>query len=139
MMKQLISNDDVKSSSDVSKYLQLENKCCKLLRNDEIRFIGIIDPIGNLISGGISAGIDLLETDEKRRQFYMQISLEIHMQKDFDDTLGKINYSTANRENILIITMPMNDHIILISALPTSSVEHIISELNNLGFFQQGI
>jgi len=126
---------NLKSTLDIHEYLHLENKCYSLLRNDEIRFVGIIDNMGNLIAGGISEDIDYLETDEERRKLYMQIALEISMRKDFDDTLGKINYVTTNRDNILMIIVPMNSYAVLISAKPTSITEQIISKVNSLGFF----
>ena len=136
MLKQLTFKADLKSTSNVNKYLQLENKCRKLLSNDEIRFVGVINRMGNLIAGGISDGIDLLETDEKRRKLYIQIALEISMRKDFDDTLGKINYVATNRDNVLMITVPMNNHVMLISAKSTSIAEQIISKIHSMGFFQ---
>ncbi len=136
MLKQLTSKADLKSTLNVNKYLQLENKCRKLLSNDEIRFVGVINRMGNLIAGGISDGVDLIETDEKRRKLYLQIALEISMRKDFDDTLGEINYVATNRDNVLMIAMPMSNHVLLISAKSTSIAEQIISKIHSIGFFQ---
>ncbi|MDH5463288.1 MAG: hypothetical protein OEY17_05025 [Nitrosopumilus sp.] len=95
--------------------------------------------MGNIISGGFSEEVDLLETDEKRRKLYMQTALEISMREDFNDTLGKINYIATNRDNVLVITMPMNNHVMLISAKPTSKVEQIITKVHALGFFQSEV
>jgi len=139
MSNQLLSKSNLKSTLEIHKYLQLENKCHSLLRNDEIRFVGIIDNMGNLIAGGISDDIDYLETDEEKRNLYMQIALEISMRKDFDDTLGKINYVTTNRDNILMIAIPMGSYVVLISAKPTSITEQIVSKVYTLGFFQSEI
>lgn len=136
MIKQLTSKKNLKSTINVNKYLQLENKCRKLLSIDEIRFVGIINRMGNLIAGGISDGVDLIETDEKRRKLYLQIALEISMRKDFDDTLGKINYVATNRDNVLMIAVPMSNHVLLISAKSTSIAEQIISKVHSIGFFQ---
>jgi len=139
MIKQLIFKGDPKSPLDVDKYLQLENKCDNLLKNDEIKFVGMINHMGNLIAGGFSEGVDLLETDEKRRKLYMQTALEISMREDFNDTLGKINYIATNRDNVLMITIPMNNHVVLISAKPTSKAEQIITKAHALGFFQSEV
>lgn len=137
MLKQQISKIQLKSTLEVNKYLQFENKCQKLLRNDEIRFVGIINNMGNLISGGFNDGIDLLETDDQRRSLYMQMALEIAMRKDFDNTLGKINYVITNRDNVLMISIPIDySHIMLISAESTSIAEEIISKIRPLEFFQ---
>jgi len=134
-IKQLIFKD-LTSSLDANKNLQLENKCRELSRNDEIRFVGMINPMGNLISGEFNAYMDLLENDEKRRQFYMQMTLEISMHKDFDDILGKINHITTNRNNVLMIAIPINNHVLLISAKPNSNAKQIIEKAHVLGFFK---
>ncbi|PBO84894.1 MAG: hypothetical protein COA77_07335 [Thaumarchaeota archaeon] len=136
MQKQLTFKINLKSTLDVNVYLQLENKCQKLFSNDEIRFVGVINNMGNLIAGGFSKCVDLIETDEERRKLYMQMTLEISMRKDFDDTLGTINYITTNRSNVLMITIPLHDHVILISAKHTSTVEQIGSDVCALKFFE---
>jgi len=66
----------------------------------------------------------------------MQMALEIAMRKDFDDTLGKINYIATNRRNVVMISIPMNNHVVLISAKPTTTPEQIIKKAYALGFFQ---
>ena len=136
MLKQLTFKGDLKSRLDDNKYLHLENKCNEFLRDDEIRFVGVVNNMGNLIAGGLSNRVDWIETDEKRRMLYMQMALEISMRKDFDNTLGEINYVSTNRKNILMITVPMNNHVLLISAKPTANVEEIIAKAHILGFFK---
>jgi hypothetical protein len=136
MLKQLTFKGDVKSRLDDNKYFHLENKCNEFLRYDGIRFVGIINNMGNLIAGGLSNRVDWIETDEKRRMLYMQMALEISMRKDFDNTLGEINCVTTIRDNVLMITIPMNNHILLISAKPTAIVKRIITKVHDLKFFQ---
>ena len=136
MLKQLSFKGDLPPSLEFYKFPQLENKCQKLLKGDMIRFVGVINNMGNLIAGGLTKGMDWIETDEQRRMLYMQMALEISMRKDFDNSLGKINYVTTLRGNVLMITIPMNNHVILISAKPKAIVEQIITEVNALGFFQ---
>ena len=136
MLKQLTFKGDLKSRLDDNKYLHLENKCNEFLRDDEIRFVGVINNMGNLIAGGLSNRVDWIETDEKRRMLYMQMALEISMRKDFDDTLGEINYVSTNRKNIMMITIPLNNNILLISAKRTAFVEEIIAKAHVLGFFK---
>ena len=139
MIKQLILKDNLKSTLDVNGYLQLENKCQELLKDDAIRFVGMINHMGQLISGGFAEGVDLVETDEKRRMLYIQMALEIAMRKEFDDTLGKINYIATNRNKVLMITIPMDDHVILISAEPTYTADQIIAKAHDLELFHPEI
>ena len=136
MLKQLTFKGDLKSRLDDNKYLHLENKCNEFLRDDEIRFVGVINNMGNLIAGGLSNRVDWIETDEKRRMLYMQMALEISMRKDFDNTLGEINYVSTNRKNVMMVTLPLNNHILLISAKRTAFVEEIIAKAHVLGFFK---
>lgn len=139
MLKQLIFKDNSKPTLDVNGYLQLENKCQELLKDDAIRFVGIINNMGQMISGGFAEGVDSVETDEKRRMLYMQMALEIAMRKEFDDTLGKINYIATNRNRVLMITIPMDDHVILISAEPTYTADQIIAKAQVLELFHPEI
>jgi len=136
MLKQLTFKGDVKSRLSNNEYFNLENKCSEFLRSDKIRFVGVINRMGNLIAGGFSNNVDWIETDEKRRTLYMQVALEIAMRIDFDSTLGKINYVTTNRDNVLMITIPMNNHVLLISAKPTAVVKEIIAKTHVLGLFK---
>jgi len=136
MLKQLTFKGDVKSRLDDNRYFYLENKCNEFLRYDEIRFVGIINNMGNLIAGGLSNKVDWIETDEKRKILYMQMTLEILMRKDFDNTLGEINYVSTNRKNALMITVPINNHVLLISAKPAAVIEEIIAKAQVLGFFK---
>jgi len=138
MLKQLTFKD-VKSILNDNKYLHLENKCNEFLRSDEIRFVGIINNMGNLIAGGLGNNLDWINTDEKRRMLYIQMTLEISMRKDFDNILGEINYVSTNRKNVLMITVPMNDHVLLIFAKPTAVVEEIIAKAHVIGFFKSEV
>ena len=135
MLKQLIFTTYSKTTSDINNDIQLKAKCFRLLRNDEIQFVGMINNMGNLVCGGYSKGVDLIKTDEQQRKLYMQTALEISLQSDFYNTLGKTNYVTINMDNVLRIIMPVNDYILLIFSKPTSVVEKIITKVHDLRFF----
>jgi len=55
--------------------------------------------------------------------------LEISMRRDFDDTLGCVNYIAANRNNALMITIPFNQYLVLVSAESIASVEKIVTRI----------
>lgn len=139
MSKQLISTVYSKTTSDICNDPQLKAKCFRLLRNDEIQFVGIINNMGNLACGGFSKDTDLIKTDEEKRKLYMQTALEISMHGDFHDVFGKTNYVTVITDDVLRIIVPMNKYVILIFAKPTFIVEEIISKVNTLRFFKDGI
>jgi len=112
------------------KIEELDTKCNKILREDDkIRFVGVINNLGNLVAGGFKAGIIPLVDDKKTKMLYMQMVLEISMRRDFDDTLGCVNYIAANRNNALMITIPFNQYVVLVSAESIASVEKIVTRI----------
>lgn len=102
-------------------------KCKELLNDDQIRFVGMINKLGNLIAGGFKDGISPFMPEEHLRMMYMQMVLEISMRKDFDASLGEINYITAHRNKALMISLPIDDHLLLISAEPTAVTARLIT------------
>ena len=44
----------------------LEDVCNGMLKDPEIRFVGVINSIGNLVAGGLRDDLDPYETEEKR-------------------------------------------------------------------------
>ena len=109
-------------------YQKYEQKCEELLEDEQFRFAGIINKLGNLIAGGFRHEIIPFETKEKSRMMYMQMVLEVSMRREFDETLGEIDYIASKRKNALMISIPMNEELLLISASPYSVVEEIVSE-----------
>ncbi|MBM2819131.1 MAG: hypothetical protein HW410_813 [Nitrosarchaeum sp.] len=112
------------------KIEQLDTKCNDILNEDDkIRFAGVINNLGNLIAGGFKEGVTPLVDDKMTKMLYMQLVLEISMRRDFDDTLGCVNYIAANRNNAVMITIPFNRHVVLISAESTASIEKIVTRV----------
>jgi len=118
------------SSLQFEKIEELEAKCNEILRDDDkIRFVGVINNLGNLVAGGFKVGITPLVDNKKTKMLYMQMVLEISMRRDFDDTLGCVNYIAANRNNALMITIPFNRYVVLVSAESIASVEKIVTRI----------
>lgn len=105
-----------------------EQKCEKLLEDKQLRFVGVINKLGNLIAGGFSHEIVPFETEEKNRMMYMQMVLEVSMRREFDETLGEIDYIASKRKNALMISIPINNELLLISTDPNSITENIVSK-----------
>ena len=112
----------------IQVYQNYERKCEELLKDKQFRFVGIINKLGNLIAGGFGHEITPFETEEKSRMMYMQMVLEISMRREFDETLGEIDYIASKRKNALMISIPINDELLLISANPKSVTEEIVSK-----------
>ena len=87
-------------------YQVYEDKCKKLLDEEEIRFAGIINESGKLISGGFKKGIIPLEDDESRLQSFMEFVSKVSIRKEYDKTLGPINYLAARRDKAVLVSFP---------------------------------
>ena len=114
----------------LDEHIELENICAKLLADPEIRFAGVINKLGNLFAGGFRSDVTPFEDEEKRRMLYMQMVLEITMRKEFDSSLGPIDYIVSRRGKGLMITMPFAENVILVSTSHGAEIEKIVSKIN---------
>jgi len=108
-----------------------DEKCKQLLQENEIRFAGIINDQGSLISGGFKKGITPLEVDETKLQSFMEFVSKISIRKEFDQSLGPINYLAARRDKAVLISFPfpVSKIILLISAEPSVDIEKIAKKV----------
>lgn len=93
-----------------------------------IRFVGVISNLGNLVAGDYKKGIvPMVDVDQCK--MCMEHALELFMKKDLDDTLGSLDYIVSKRKKVTIITIPMNDFLIFVSAEHNAKIEPIIDEI----------
>ncbi len=108
-----------------------ETKCQQLLQEKEIRFAGIINEQGVLVAGGFKQGILPLEGDETKLSGFMEFASRVSLRKEFDKTLGPINYIAARRDRLVLISFPfpVSKIVLLISAEPTVDIENIAQDV----------
>jgi len=99
-----------------SEFSVFEQKCLNLLKEPEIRFAGLISPMGHLVSGGMKKGLKQLEDDADMRKLYMELILRVSTRQEFDQSLGVVNYSASRRENAVLMSFPIGNTVLLISA-----------------------
>ncbi|WP_366523063.1 DUF6659 family protein [Nitrosopumilus sp.] len=99
-----------------------------ILNFPEIRFVGVINNMGNLVTSKYKKGIIPIAEVEQYKMC-MEHALELFMKKDLDDVLGPLDYIVSKRKNIKIITIPVNDYLVLISAESNTKIEPIIDEI----------
>lgn len=106
-------------------------KCKQLTSEKEIRFAGIIDESGQLVAGGFKDGLTPLEGDESKLSGFMEFASRISLRKEFDKTLGPINYIAARRDRLVLISFPfpVSKFVLLISAEPTVGIESLASKV----------
>jgi hypothetical protein len=99
-----------------------------ILSFPEIRFVGVINNMGQLVAGDYKKGIVPI-AEIAQYKMCMEHALELFMKKDLDDTLGSLDYIVSRRKNVAIITVPVRDYLVLISAESGVKVEPIIDEI----------
>ena len=119
----------IHSANDIKKF---DEACQKLLEENKIRHVGVINQLGNLVAGGFKKGLPSLLSDDKVRMVYMQMQLDFQMRQDLDDVLGPIDYIASRRKNQLIITVPIGKSLVLIAAEPDSDDKKIIKRAEEL-------
>ncbi|MEK0367655.1 MAG: DUF6659 family protein [Nitrosopumilus sp.] len=111
------------------KFQIYDIRCKDLLDEDGIRFAGIINEAGNLIYGGFKKGILPLESDQTKLESFMKFVSKISLRKEYDDSLGPINYLVARRDKAVLISFPfpLSKILLLISAEPSVDIENLAS------------
>jgi hypothetical protein len=111
-----------------------DEKCEELLKENDIRFAAIIDENGDLTSGGFKKGVTPLEGDETKLKSFMEFVSKISIRKDFDQSLGPINYLAARRDKAVLVSFPfpVSKIILLISANPSVDIEKLAKKVVNI-------
>ena len=118
--------------SDSDTLMKLYGQKCKiLLRESEIRFAGIVDKEGQLVSGGFKEGISPYEGDETRLQSFLEFVSKASIRKEYDESLGPINYLAARRDKAVLVSFPfpVTQILLLISAEPTVNIETLAKKV----------
>jgi len=108
-----------------------DNKCQKMLDEDEIRFAGIINEDGTLVSGGFKKGITPLENDDAKLKSFMEFVSQVTIRKEYDESLGPINYLAARRDKAVLVSFPfpVSRFVLLISANPSVDIEKLAAKV----------
>lgn len=116
----------------VNDIKRLENACQLLSSEEMVRHVGVINRLGHLVAGGFRKGVKPLLSEEKIRMVYMQMQLDFNMRKELDDTLGPIDYIASRRTKQLIISVPIGENLVLITAEPSADDKIIIKKAEEL-------
>ncbi len=117
--------------SQSDKIKLLDESCKKVLELSMIRFVGVLDKMGNRIAGGFKEGLSSYLLDSDSRRMYIQLTLEFLMRKDFDKELGPIDYIASRRGKVTMISIPTKEYLVLISAQRDVNIERVIKQVND--------
>ena len=106
-------------------------KCAHLQNEPEIRFAGIVDKEGKLVAGGFKEGLVPHEGDETRLQAFLEFVSRVSIRKEYDRSLGPINYLAARRDKAVLVSFPfpITQILLLISAEPTANIESLAKKV----------
>lgn len=99
-----------------NEYYMFDQKCQNLLKEPEIRFAGLISPMGHLVAGGMKKGMKPLEDDADMRKLYMELILRVSTRQEFDQSLGEVEYSASRRKKVVVMSFPIANKVLLVSA-----------------------
>ena len=115
-----------------NEFYAFEQKCQNLLKEPEIRFAGLINPMGHLVAGGMKEGLKPLEDDADMRKLYMELILRVSTRQEFDETLGVVNYSASRREKAVVMSFPIGNKVLLVSADTSVNIDDTAKKIKKI-------
>ena len=115
-----------------NEYYQFEEKCQNLLKEHEIRFAGLINHMGHLVAGGMKQGITPLEDEADMRKLYMELILRVTTRKEFDYSLGPVEYSASRREKAVVLSFPIGNKVLLVSANTDLNIDDTAKKIKRI-------
>ena len=110
----------------------LENNCNLILEYNGVKFVGVVNYLGNLIAGGFKKGITPIGDENTRRMMYMQLKLDLTMRKDYDEFFGPVDYVVSKRGKISKISIPIKKHMIVLITNKGINYESLIKKTSNV-------
>ena len=91
---------------------------CKKIRdvNDNIRFAGVINGNGRLITGAARENIQFYVDERDREMLFMEAAMRTRMLLEFDSSLGPMNFSIYHRKNVITMEFPLGNETVYVSA-----------------------
>jgi hypothetical protein len=108
----------------------LSDRIIKLDRN--IRFVGVVNSRGEVIEGGFQHGIQPLLEGTDEQQMYIQSLSNMTMFQNYSDRLGKVRYSITEHEKVTLMTFPLDDGILCVSASPKANINKIRNKVSKV-------
>ena len=104
--------------------------CNSIFEVDEkIRFVGMIDQMGKLVVGNMKKGLPSLERDDGSIRLYLGYAINNILRRDFDNVFGKVLYTFSEREKIKLLTVPMDNYLLLVSIDKLSDHVKLINKI----------
>ena len=113
--------------------MDYENLCTLVQKIDsDIRFVGIFNSIGRLVAGGMVSSKKRLGDRKGDEMLYMELALRVRMRREFDDDLGKVEFSMSFREKLIVMSFPMENDVLMVSMERKTQFENVAFEILKL-------
>jgi hypothetical protein len=101
----------------------LSDRIIKLDRN--IRFVGVVNNRGEVIEGGFKQGVEPLLNGTDEQQMYVHSVSNLTMLESYSQSLGRVRYSLTEHEKVTLLSLPLGDRVLCISATPKADMNMI--------------
>ena len=108
----------------------LSDRIITLDRNS--RFVGVVNSRGEVIEGGFQHGVQPLLEGTDEQQMYIQSLSNMTMFQNYSDRLGKVRYSITEHEKVTLMTFPLDDGILCVSASPKANINKIRNKVSKV-------
>jgi hypothetical protein len=100
--------------------------CDTIIKLDRsIRFVGVVNNRGEVIEGGFKQGIEPLLNGTDEQHMYVHSLSNLTVLQSFSDRLGMVRYSLTEHEKVTLMTFPLRDGILCLSAMPKANMNKI--------------
>ena len=117
----------------MSLYESLEGLCGSILDlYKDVDSIAVLDKRGGVIECISKPVFSKQFPDHLNELFCMHHVLQISMGREFDEKYGPINYHISERRNNTILTFPLGEKVILVTAGKTCSLIEMAQKISSL-------
>lgn len=109
----------------------IQNATKEILKEPQVRFVGIINRMGRLVVGEYRGDVKSHLLDKEDEMVYMQLAMEIFLRQEFDKKLGSIDYVLSKRKKVNMISIPIEKYLVLVSTEPTANVDNVFTLTKN--------
>jgi len=102
-----------------------KQKVDRIISEKEIRFVGFVNLQGDLVKGRFREDVVPFENDEEQQRIFRELALRISTRKKFDYSMGAVKYSASRREKLVMMSFPLKDMILLITAEPNVNIDRL--------------
>ncbi len=102
-----------------------KQKLDEIISEKDIRFAGFVNMKGDLEEGKFREEIVPFENDEEQRKIFRELALRVSTRKKFDYSMGAVKYSASRREKLVMMSFPLKNIILLITAEPNVNIDRL--------------